>query len=117
MFGDPNLGVNKDCYCRDHSDASATRTEGGTAPDGSECFFPFVYNDGRTKKTYDQCVEYTYTEKRSRTHDSWCYVKSKTGKQSKKWGNCGEAARSWAQIGLEDVHELVLAAKSTSTDL
>ena|ERR1719174_751491 len=54
-------------------------THAGNAPHGSECHFPFKYHG----KTYDECTDAGWSK-----GVMWCYVKTKSGGLSKKWGEC-----------------------------
>jgi len=55
----------------------STPVHGGNAPSGSECHFPFTYHG----KTYDGCTDAGH-------HEEWCYVKTKSGGLSSRWGVC-----------------------------
>jgi hypothetical protein len=56
----------------------STPTHSGNAPQGSECHFPFKYKG----KTYDSCTDADHNGV------EWCYVKTKSGGLSSKWGEC-----------------------------
>jgi hypothetical protein len=57
----------------------STPTHAGNAPHGSECHFPFKYKG----KTYDSCTDAGWSK-----GVEWCYVKTKSGGLSSKWGEC-----------------------------
>lgn len=52
-------------------------THGGTADDGSECWFPFTYKG----KTFSECTLFEMTE-------AWCSVADSNGGLTKLWGYC-----------------------------
>ena len=61
----------------------STPTHAGNAPPGSECHFPFTYHG----KTYDSCTDAGWGK-----GVQWCYVKTKSGGLSSKWGECPNSA-------------------------
>ena len=85
--------------------AQGATTVGGSAPEGSACVFPFIYND----VSYSECT----TEGNSGVR--WC---STDPVYTRSWGNCRCAAPSGAAdcSNLADGSPCVAAAGSSGND-